>query len=172
MNKYDQDPWSRAERHPIILAIMLTLFAIFLVTHVAYKISFNIVESTQTQSFSFNQAIEAIAYVESKHHWNASGDGGKAIGYLQIHKIYVDDVNRILGINRYTYEDRWDPEKSREMTRIYLRHYATIKRLGHEPTYIDYAAIHNAGPRGFRWVESNPGIKKYIRDVGRILNRN
>ncbi len=47
----------------------------------------------------------------------------KAVGSYQIHKIYVDDVNRILGEDRYNYSDRWNKAKSREMTSILITHY-------------------------------------------------
>ncbi len=52
----------------------------------------------------------------------------KAIGAYQIHKIYVDECNRILrfmgGTGHYTYEDRWDKKKSRFMTNIVTARYA------------------------------------------------
>lgn len=47
----------------------------------------------------------------------------RAVGAYQITKIYVDDVNRILGEDRYTYADRWDKEKSRAITSIVIQHY-------------------------------------------------
>ena len=55
---------------------------------------------------------------------NISGDNGAAAGILQIHKIFVDDVNRILGKDKYTYDDRWNEAKSREMVTIWFRHYS------------------------------------------------
>ena len=52
------------------------------------------------------------------------GDGGDAVGCLQIHKIYVREVNRILGENKYTYNDRRNREKSIEMARIHITYWA------------------------------------------------
>jgi len=56
------------------------------------------------------------------------GDGGEAVGVLQIHKIFVDDVNRITksyGITglSYNYKDREDEFQSIQMAKVYLRYY-------------------------------------------------
>lgn len=52
----------------------------------------------------------------------------EAIGAYQLHKIYVDNCNRILrlmgGTGHYTYADRWDRNKSRFITNIVMAHYA------------------------------------------------
>ena len=48
------------------------------------------------------------------------GDGGLAVGVLQMHPCMVEDVNRILGVAFYTLGDRRDPDKSIEMGRIWL----------------------------------------------------
>lgn len=88
-----------------------------------------------------------------------------AVGSFQIWTIYVDDVNRITGKVRkteygdypyYRYFDRWCPKKSREMARIYLKHYATKKRLGRKPTFEDMARIHNGGPDGWKKESTKP----------------
>lgn len=77
----------------------------------------------------------------------------RAVGAYQICKIYVDDANRIMklysdhwqpavddgrigkvvpvvlhgeDIYQFTYDDRWDRDKSRAMTTIVTRHYAQI----------------------------------------------
>jgi len=65
---------------------------------------------------------EAICQVESGGNALAVGDGGKAAGIAQIWAITVKDVNRIAGTN-YTLNDRFDPEKSRQMFRLYTEHY-------------------------------------------------
>lgn len=54
------------------------------------------------------------------------GDGGKAVGPLQIWKIRVDDVNRICrlwGLPGYSHEDRHDLVKSVEMFMISSLYY-------------------------------------------------
>ena len=94
------------------------------------------------------------------------GDGGKSVGCLQMHKICVDDVNRISG-RSYTYEDRLSREKSIEMCKIYLKHYATEKRLGHAPTMKDCAMIWNGGPNGYKKAET----LKYWEKVRKQLQK-
>lgn len=94
---------------------------------------------------------EAIARVESRGIDCAVGDDGKAAGRYQLHKIYVDDVNRIAKTN-YTYNDRFDAEKSLTMVKIYLSHYGKrYTRLTGKPATDEVKArIHNGGPNGFR----------------------
>lgn len=103
---------------------------------------------------SRDRLIEAIIQVESKGDPNAIGDGGKAVGILQIHKIMVDDVNRILGSTKYSYEDRRDPAKSREMFRVYTDHYTP------EWDAETVARRWNAGPKGDKKDCSIPYWKK------------
>ena len=58
--------------------------------------------------------IRALIYVESRGNTEAVSKCN-AVGILQITPIYVKEVNRILKEERYTLEDRTDPEKSLEM---------------------------------------------------------
>lgn len=60
------------------------------------------------------QIIEAIALQESSGdstQWNRIED---AVGYLQIRKVMVREVNRLTG-SQFTYNDRWSKEKSIEL---------------------------------------------------------
>lgn len=60
------------------------------------------------------QIIEAIALQESSGdstQWNEIED---AVGYLQIRKVMVREVNRLTNSN-YTYNDRWSKQKSIEL---------------------------------------------------------
>ena len=80
-----------------------------------------VVETTKVKyiysgsNIDLESLAEAISWEESKCKTNAIGDGGKAIGNLQIWKIYVDEVNRLEGYRKYKYEDRYDKEKSISM---------------------------------------------------------
>ena len=72
--------------------------------------------------------IPALIQVESGGDVNAIGDGGKAVGCLQIHEIMVDDVERIKPKVFYTkykfkYSDRNEEWKSVYMCEIYLKYY-------------------------------------------------
>lgn len=124
------------------------------------------------QQKTFEDLLDAIEWVESEGDANAVGDNSCAVGSFQIHKIYVDDVNRIICKHRmriptFAYEDRLDREKSRIMATIYLDYWGG--------TYIDYhkleklSRIHNAGPNGWRndpeWFVRNRGYSlEHARD--------
>lgn len=79
----------------------------------------------------------------------AVGRDGLSFGVYQITDVYREDVNRVSG-RGYVREDCFDPVKSGEMVGIYLRHYATEARLGHEPEMVEMALIHHHGPGGWR----------------------
>lgn len=68
--------------------------------------------------------IAALIQVESGGNDYAVGDNGCSIGCLQMKRIAVREANRIVGEKRWTYKDREDPEKAKEMCRVTLeRHY-------------------------------------------------
>ena len=73
--------------------------------------------------FNWDKVIDAIIQVESRGDPNAYNPNGDCCGILQITKIVVRDCNRILNRNEYTYEDRYDVEKSKEMFRIIQAYY-------------------------------------------------
>jgi hypothetical protein len=69
---------------------------------VCSDISINIIPSEPMVLIYKNmtpQIIDTISYLESRHNPRAIGDGGKAFGSLQIHKIAVDDYNRLYNTN-------------------------------------------------------------------------
>lgn len=111
-----------------------------------------------------NKFIDAVCKVESNNGMYVVGDNGKAIGCLQIWKSVVDDVNKYSKV-KYTYDDRYDKEKSYQMFRLYVGHYATQKRLGRKPTNEDMARIWNGGPNGHKKIATVKywnKVKKYI----------
>jgi len=93
--------------------------------------------------------LAAIAIVESNDNPQAVGDNGRAYGLYQLWNIYVQDVNRIYDTT-YTHKDAFNPDMAERMVRLYWQHYATNKRLGHNPTFEDMARIHNGGPNGWK----------------------
>lgn len=101
---------------------------------------------------ALNLAIQLLIAVESMGNPRAINTKEQAVGILQIRPIMVEDVNRILELTkrpeRFTEDDRWDPTKSIQMAEVYLSHYGTVKRIGHEPTLRDYALLWCAGPDG------------------------
>lgn len=93
--------------------------------------------------------LDALIMQESSGNNYAIGDNGIGVGCLQIHPCVVDEVNKKTGSN-YSYTDRFDRAKSKEICRAYLQIWATRKRLGRVPTNEDYARIWNGGPRGWK----------------------
>jgi hypothetical protein len=69
---------------------------------------------------------EAVCRVESNGNPLAVGDGGRAAGIAQIWAITVRDVNRFAG-TKFTLNDRFDAEKSRQIFRLYTEHYGKGK---------------------------------------------
>ncbi len=138
----------------------------------------SVVSPPPTAEATFEDLLDAIEWVESRGDANAVGDNGKAIGAYQIHKIYVDGVNRILKLqggkvgnddlgwrDYFTYKDRWDRDKSRAMVNIYLSYFiksasweyarkyqytATPENPTIVPIFEIQARIHNGGPEGWK----------------------
>ena len=111
--------------------------------------------------------LDAIRHVESSHDegaWNRKED---ARGGLQIRKIYVDDVNRILGCNKFTHNDAFIAERANEMFEIYCRHYArryVVQGMRWEEAF---ARCHNGGPLGAEKSATIPywhKVLKYLQD--------
>lgn len=125
--------------------------------------------------------LDAIATVESNNDDKAIGDKGRAIGRFQIWKTYVDEVNRICRLKKngktFSYEDRKDAVKSREMVRIYLEFWGCQyeRNTGKKATLEVLAKIHNG--HAF-WKRSNTkkneqyfkNLASYWIKVSRELN--
>lgn len=81
---------------------------------------------------SFDDVINAIMYIESKHNANAVSKDGKCVGIMQMQKVVVDDCNeylRMKGVNKtYSYNDRLDKGKSIEMFFLIQERYKNYKR--------------------------------------------
>lgn len=107
-----------------------------------------------------NTLVNALIQVESNGNDTATGDGGAAVGCLQIHKVLVDDVNRILGKQEFTYNDRLDRDKSIAMFNVFTNHYSP--GASNEVK----ARRWNGGPKGDR----RAGTVAYWRKVQRHLN--
>ena len=73
----------------------------------------------------------------------AVGDGGAAIGALQIHRAVVVDANRIAGTS-YTHQQMTNRVAACRVCEIYLSRYAACR------TSEEAARIWNGGPTGFR----------------------
>ena len=91
--------------------------------------------------------LDAIEMVESGGDTKAVGDGGQAVGCLQIHPITVRDANRICGSERFCYNDRYSRVKSRQMAEIVLGEYGAKyeHETGRMASYEVLARIWNGG---------------------------
>lgn len=89
--------------------------------------------------------IEAIIFVESSGNDSAYCKVEDAVGCLQIRRVMVREVNRILKKQkkdtRYKMGDRWNREKSIEMFNIYTDYYSL-------ETPEEIARAWNGGPKG------------------------
>jgi len=94
-----------------------------------------------------SQLISAIEFVESSGDHTAEGDGGLALGILQIHQGVIDDVNRVYQL-KWQHKDAFHPLYARMIFRRYMMIYATEARLGRKVTDEDRARIWNGGPNG------------------------
>ena len=107
----------------------------------------NVQTATATNANTVNtHLIKAIHQVETSGRLGPiKGDGGAALGPLQIHKAYHADSG-IPG----PYSQCSDYNYSVRVFKAYMARYATKKRLGREPTEQDMARIHNGGPNGYK----------------------
>lgn len=96
-----------------------------------------------------NLLIAAIMMVESGGNHRAIGDGGTAIGPLQIRQAAITDVNRIHG-TKFTLTQTTNLAVSSRIFTLYTGHWCTAKRLGRKPTNQDIARVWNGGPNGWR----------------------
>lgn len=92
---------------------------------------------------TISNLISALIIVESSGNDLAVGDGGRAIGPLQIHKAVIVDVNRITGSN-YRHQDMTNRAQARAVCQAYLEHYGRGKSLEEQ------ARIWNGGPSGHK----------------------
>lgn len=103
-----------------------------------------IVASVFNQMLERERVLTAIEYVESggRGAETPDGDGGKAIGPFQIHRVYwLDATERRPDLREQGYAACHDPIYAREVVRCYLERY-------HAKTPEQMARIHNGGPKG------------------------
>lgn len=102
-----------------------------------------------------------LMLVESNLDPSAIGDGGRAVGILQIHPILVHDINRIYGTS-YTLEDRFNIQHSVDMACLYFRHY-----LGPRATPEEMARLWNSGPG---WKNKKHLTDSYLHRLKNLIN--
>ena len=108
----------------------------------------------------------AMILVESGGNDRAVGDGGRAIGPLQIHAGILLDVNRRFG-TRYTHASMTNRAQAVAVMDRYLWLYAQPGRIGRPVSNEDRARIWNGGPDG--WKRS--ATKGYAARVAKQISR-
>ncbi len=144
----------------LLFSLLLTMIIMGIHLAVDHTAPIPAPDSPVEQRIAFESLLDAIEWVESRGNASAVGDNGDAIGAYQIHKIYVDDCNRILGYDKFHYEDRWDRDKSRDMIAIVIQHYGNGKTLEQA------ARIHNGGPNGWK----KKSTENYWKKVKKFLD--
>lgn len=93
------------------------------------------------------ELVDAIHIVETGGRTGPiKGDGGAALGPLQIHRACWIDARMPDG----TYSDCADLQYAKRVFARYMARYATQRRLGRPVTDEDRARIWNGGPNGYR----------------------
>ena len=84
-------------------------------------------QENNDSNYNWNDVMDAIIHVESRGNPKAVDRSGQCVGILQIKKCLVDETNNILRSKkekmRYTYADRYNPQKSKEMFVILQEHF-------------------------------------------------
>ena len=120
--------------------------------------------SLSSSATDLNVMFEVIKEVETNNQWDAVGDNGKAFGIAQIHKICVDDVNRIYGTD-YEHIDMFDESCAKEVFVLYLT--AGIDRYqrkhGTSPTEGQIVRMWNGGIyRGYLKNATRRYLRRYL----------
>ena len=94
--------------------------------------------------------------------YDVVGDNGAAYGHYQIHKVMVDDYNRITG-SKASHTDVFDPVFGEMVAYAVLKHYAKhIQASGVTPTADHMLFIWNGGGGAWKRVENPINDQKQI----------
>ena len=106
----------------------------------------------------------AIIWQETKFNPNPKHSDGQSEGILQITPIYVDEVNRILGKNKYTLHDRRNPLKSHEMFLVVQNYHNPEKDVKKA------VKLHNKAGRYFEDVMDRYNCLKLYQEILKFKN--
>ena len=118
-----------------------------------------LIETKQAEPIDRTDLVQALIMVESSGLEDAYNEKEDAVGCLQIRRVMVKDVNRILKKQgeekRFKLKDRWDCDKAVEMFEIYTDYY--------HPNADDETVARgwNGGPGGHK----KPATEKYWNKV-------
>lgn len=106
-----------------------------------------------------------LIIIESNSNPCEVGDNGRGIGILQIHKICVEDVNRIYGTN-YKHRQMFDKELSQEIFILYLVYGAILykEKFCRYPNEEELVRMWNGGIyNGYRKSSTKIYYKQYLK---------
>jgi len=115
------------------------------------------VQAAATDPNGIERLLDAIARIESHYDPSAVGDGGRALGAYQIHRVYWQDATGRFGVD-WPSRNETDPTTARQTGKHYLLHYGSGKSL------IEMARIHNGGPCGHRKKATLRYARKIMAD--------
>lgn len=109
------------------------------------------------------EIANVLKEVETNNNPNAVGDGGLALGNLQIHEACVIDVNRYYGTT-YTHQDAKNPKIAQDIFVKYLSLGIELYtlRCGYPPSEDEIVRMWNGGIyRGYEYTDTLPYLAKY-----------
>lgn len=109
------------------------------------------------------EIIKILRVIESQNDPNAIGDNGNAKGVLQIHSIYVKEVNNRYGTS-FKHNEMFDPVKAEEVTRLYMKFFIKYynKKFNKMPTEKEIVQCHNFG--AFQKFYDNGYYYRYCKE--------
>jgi hypothetical protein len=123
--------------------------------------------NAQAQTYTPQQEalLDALIQVESSGRDDAVGDGGKAIGCLQIWQPYWYDATEFSGIGG-SYKDCYNRAYAKRIVDAYMKRYAREAWTSTTKFNAEKCArIHNGGPKG----HLKKATEKYWKKVDKLL---
>jgi len=149
----------------MVLTVILTIYGALLVSKIANKVSSVEQQAAIAVNNTHSNIVNAIWQVESGGSLNPpKGDGGAALGPLQIHKAYWIDATEFNPRIGGTYEDCSKIIYSKRILRAYMKRYVPNAWNAYDAEII--ARTHNGGPRGAQ----KQATIKYWKKVKAYLN--
>lgn len=119
----------------------------------------------QSSTKELSNIVEILKQVESLGNNKAIGDNGRAYGILQIHNIYVVEVNQRYNTS-YTHSDMFQENCAEEVFYLYMQ-YASERfcnKYNRAPTEEEIVRMHNGGLyRGYRIKATLKYYKRYLK---------
>ena len=148
------------DRISLYICVVLTMYIFFSeIQSIKTEIQSIKIEKQFVPLTDFELIELAIIWQESKANPNPKHSDGQSEGILQITPIYVDEVNRILGYNKYALHDRRNPLKSHEMFLVVQNYHNPEKDVKKA------VKLHNKGKRYFEEVMDRYNCFKLYQEI-------